>query len=54
MSPYVHTALRASPTTTARPHVPRPQVFRRLYEAVGLGWVYAITKWVPDSSLYIQ
>lgn len=23
------------------------EVFRRLYEAVGLGWVYAITKYEP-------
>lgn len=25
------------------------QAFRKLYEAVGLGWVYAITKYEPVS-----
>lgn len=23
------------------------EVFQKLYEAVGLGWVYAVTKWKP-------
>lgn len=26
---------------------PGIQVFQELYEAVGLGWVYAVTKWKP-------
>lgn len=29
------------------------QAFRRLYEEVGLGWVYAITKYEPVSLLLI-
>lgn len=26
-------------------------VFRKLYETVGLGWVYAITRWAPINNL---
>jgi len=29
------------------------QAFRRLYEHVGLGWVYAITKYEPVSLPFI-
>ncbi|KAK3035813.1 hypothetical protein RJ639_034629 [Escallonia herrerae] len=29
------------------------QAFRRLYEAVGLGWVYAITKYEPAYVHYL-
>lgn len=29
------------------------EVFRRLYEAVGLGWVYAITKWCADRAYQV-
>ncbi|KAK9278050.1 hypothetical protein L1049_027608 [Liquidambar formosana] len=28
------------------------EAFRRLYEEVGLGWVYAITKYKPESTLF--
>jgi hypothetical protein len=27
------------------------EVFRRLYEQVGLGWVYAVTKYKPVEAL---
>lgn len=30
------------------------QAFRRLYEEVGLGWVYAITKYKPVSPLSLH
>lgn len=30
------------------------QAFRKLYEAVDLGWVYAITKYEPVSGLTVH